>query len=196
MSNKYINFQNLSEHEVEGVDFKIELIDRKSPVSVIAIHGGGIEPGTTEIARSLAGDDFSFYSFTGTKKTEKENDTLHITSSAFDEPKCLGLVSKSNKVISIHGAKGEDEFLMVGGRDQDLKASLTKALKNGDYEIRLASEDLNGDSPENICNKCISNKGIQFEISRGLRNTLGNNPEELSRFCDIIKKAIILWKKD
>jgi phage replication-related protein YjqB (UPF0714/DUF867 family) len=192
MSDKYHNFQELIDHEKEGADFKIELVDRKSQIAVIAIHGGDIEPGTTEIAKALAEDSLSFYSFIGVKKTEEENDNLHVTSSAFDEPRCLDLVSKSNKIISIHGAKGDDNFLMLGGLDQESIRRLVDALKKGGYEIRQAGENLNGDSPENICNRCLSGKGIQLEISRGLRDLLKNNPEELSKFCGIIRSSIVI----
>jgi phage replication-related protein YjqB (UPF0714/DUF867 family) len=53
-------------------------------VAVIAPHGGGIEPGTSELATAIAGDDFSLYLFEGLKSAG--NGELHITSTNFDEP--------------------------------------------------------------------------------------------------------------
>jgi phage replication-related protein YjqB (UPF0714/DUF867 family) len=187
---KYKNFEELARNEREGVDFDIELVDRVGSCAVISIHGGNIEPGTTEIARIIAGDKYSFYSFIG-KKTEKESKDLHITSSHFDEPKCLELVSKTEKVISIHGEHGKEEFIMVGGLDIEAIKKIIDSLKNAGFEVREAMENVNGNLLENICNKCLSKKGIQLEISRGLRDELIKNQLRLAEFCGIIKKIIL-----
>lgn len=152
MADRYKNFEELAKNEREGADFDIELINRESPCAVIAIHGGNIEPGTTEIARALAGEKYSFYSLVG-KNSEEESEVLHITSSHFDEPKCLALVSKSERVISIHGKSGKDEFVMVGGLDAEIIKKISDSLKNAGFEIREATENVNGNLPENICNK-------------------------------------------
>lgn len=188
MSDKYKNFGELSREKKEGVDFDIELINRESPCAAIGIHGGNIELGTTEITRMLAGSEFSFYAFVG-KKTEEESADLHITSSHFDEPKCLALVSKSEVVISIHGKSGEGEFVMVGGLDGELIKKISDSLKNAGFETRGATEDVNGNSPKNICNKCLSKKGVQLEISRGLRERLLNNKKKMEKFCEAIKNG-------
>lgn len=37
--------------------------NRRAPVAIIAPHGGSIEPGTSEIAATIAGDSQSFYAF-------------------------------------------------------------------------------------------------------------------------------------
>ena len=186
---KYKNFEELARNEMEGVDFDIELIDRNSPLAVIAIHGGNIEPGTTDIARALAGDDFSFYSFIG-KKSENNSD-LHITSSNFDETRCLALVPRSEKVISIHGKRDEEEFVMIGGLDDETAKRISDSLASGGFEIRPATENVKGNSPENICNRCSSKKGIQLEISRDLRDKFLNDKDELSKFCELVKTAIV-----
>jgi phage replication-related protein YjqB (UPF0714/DUF867 family) len=55
-------------------------------VAIIAPHGGKIEPGTSEIAAAIAGDDYSLYRFQGLRDRPREE--LHITSAKFDEPTC------------------------------------------------------------------------------------------------------------
>jgi phage replication-related protein YjqB (UPF0714/DUF867 family) len=60
--------QDLAEHETLGKDYRI-VVERRSDssVAVVAPHGGSIERGTYEIARAIAGNDFSLYPFEGTK---------------------------------------------------------------------------------------------------------------------------------
>jgi phage replication-related protein YjqB (UPF0714/DUF867 family) len=190
LKDKYENFSDLAGHEKEGLDFDIETADRNSPYIVIAIHGGEIEPGTTEIARQIAGDNLSFYSFIGKKGTEEESEELHIMSSNFDEPRCLSLVSKSDKAISIHGKYDSGDFVMVGGLDKELIDKVSNIFKENGFDVPLAPEDVNGNSPENICNRCLSKEGLQLEISRGLRERLLKDQAELQRFCELVRSAL------
>ena len=187
MADKYNNFEDLARYEKEGLDFDIELKDRSSVYAVIAIHGGNIEPATTEIGCNLAGDDFSFYSFIGKKKTEQESEDLHITSSHFDEPRVLALVQRSPRVISIHGKSGRNEFIMVGGLDGEMVQKTKDVLMANNFVLFEAPDKVNGDSLGNICNKSISKKGLQLEISRGLRDEFLKSRKKLLDFCHIIK---------
>ena len=59
-----------------------------SRVAVAAPHGGGIEPGTSEVALAIAGADLSYYLFEG-RKAEGNGD-LHVTSTNFDDPEYHG----------------------------------------------------------------------------------------------------------
>ena len=63
--NVYNSFSQLA--LCEPGSFEIELDERTSPYTVMAIHGGEIEPGTTDIARAIAGGTHSFYTFRGVK---------------------------------------------------------------------------------------------------------------------------------
>jgi phage replication-related protein YjqB (UPF0714/DUF867 family) len=80
----------------------VRLRKRDGVAALIAPHGGGIEPGTSEVADAIAATDFSFYAFEGIKADGNRRD-LHITSRRFDEPRCVDLVKASPQVISIHG---------------------------------------------------------------------------------------------
>lgn len=71
--------------------------DRKTSFLIFTPHGGGIEPGTTEICEWFNRNGFSFYSFTGRGKNCKE---LHITSTHFDEPTLIKYLAKHNRSIS------------------------------------------------------------------------------------------------
>src|SRR4030042_6317944 len=110
----YQSYKELSEHEVEGQDYRIGMELRDPRVLIMAIHGGKIEPGTTEIAEAIAGMDYSFYSFEGLKAAG--NSALHIESHLFDEPHALQAVNQADIVITVHGQLDQrDEFIMVGG---------------------------------------------------------------------------------
>src|SRR5438034_10673680 len=67
MADKYASFSELAMSELEGRDFQVRLRKRNGVAAVIAPHGGGIEPGTSELADVIAASDFSFYAFEGIK---------------------------------------------------------------------------------------------------------------------------------
>lgn len=48
---KYHSMKELQNETIENEDWEIITEDRDSDVTILAIHGGGIEPATSEIAR-------------------------------------------------------------------------------------------------------------------------------------------------
>ena len=66
-ADKYTCFKDLAENECLGTDYRIQLCDLGSPVSIIATHGGRIEPKSSEIAKKIAGRTFNYYCFEGLK---------------------------------------------------------------------------------------------------------------------------------
>ena len=113
MVKAYRSFGELSEREIEGQDYRIRTYPRDNRVLVMAPHGGKIEPGTTEIAEAIAGDDFSLYDFEGIKPDG--NGVLHIESHLYDEPRALEAVRGAKIVLTVHGQAGRvDEFVMGG----------------------------------------------------------------------------------
>lgn len=184
MPDQYKNFQELFANETEGVDYKIETEDRGTDFAIIGIHGGEIEPNTEKVVRAIAGTDLSFYIFLGNAEHQ------HITSIHFDEKRCIDLVSKSKKVISIHGKKGDGEFVMLGGLDDDLISGATQALQEAGFEIDPTASNVTGTEPSNICNRCLSGKGLQVEMSKGLRDSLAQDDSRMERFTQIIRNLI------
>ena len=55
---KYNNFSTLDSRESE---YRIEVVDRGSEVTIIAPHGGRIEPHTAEIAALIAGAHYNLF---------------------------------------------------------------------------------------------------------------------------------------
>ncbi len=171
MKDAYKDFKSLSVVEKEGKDFQIWLNNIKSRIAIIAPHGGGIEPGTSEIAKSIAGGDFTCYSFEGIKSKENKK-YLHITSTNFDEPIGVEICNVSDTVLAVHGAEGNDDFVYVGGRNEILKNRMIEKLKNDNFSAKEDTTDHSGRHSENICNKCKSMEGLQLEISIGLRKKM------------------------
>ncbi len=169
MADKYTSFSHLAQAETHGEDFCIRVVERGSTVAVIAPHGGGIEPGTSEIAEAIAGDDLSFYAFEGKKTTG--NGDLHITSTRIDEPKGLALVKASERAIAIHGENDdEQQVVFIGGRDAALCARLRDELVKNDFVVQThKNPDLQGTHQANICNRGKSGLGVQLELTNALR---------------------------
>jgi phage replication-related protein YjqB (UPF0714/DUF867 family) len=170
MADKYPDFRTLSCHEHAGVDFRILLRRAGAALAVVAPHGGGIEPGTSEIADAVAASEFSFYAFEGLKA--RGNGDLHITSTRFDEPMCLSLISHSKVVLTLHGEHSDepDAGVFVGGLNERLGRRLATALRAKDFIVgRHPDPDLQGLEPTNLCNRGQSGQGVQLEISRGVR---------------------------
>ena len=142
----------------------------RATIVVLAPHGGSIEPGTSEIARAIAGVDFSFYAFEGKKK--QHNNRLHITSTRFDEPICLALVAGSECAIAIHGENSDEKVVFLGGRDEVKIRRLDDVLKQHGFCVRAhKSPRLQGTDLANICNRGRAQAGVQIELSNGLRRS-------------------------
>lgn len=166
----YRSFKELAANE-EPSTYNIIYQERSPEVVILAIHGGGIETGTGELAKVIAGNEFSFYIFEG-KKLRNNYPSLHITSTNFDEENCLRLVQHSEITIAIHGMEGTGENTFIGGRDSFLKDSIAQSLNQAGFKATVLPDDhkFAGIQKENICNKNKRHMGVQLEIEIGLRN--------------------------
>src|SRR5690606_18299970 len=111
----------------EGVDYEV----RMTPVGkdrqlVMAIHGGNIEAGTTELAEAIAGKRMGYYSFVGLHPDSRH---LHLTSTHFDEPRLESLLAEATRCLSVHGSYGREADFCVGGGNASARALFTQVLK-------------------------------------------------------------------
>lgn len=167
--NGYSSYHVLKSREVSGLDYQIEWRTGHSGLAVMAPHGGGIEPGTSELARSIAKGAHTFYHFEGLKR--KNNGVLHMTSTRFDEPVALALAKASWKVITIHGCSDGDADLYLGGRDNRLQATCTRVLREKGFSV-ADHPVFRGLQKENLCNRGQAGMGLQIELSLPLRRRL------------------------
>jgi phage replication-related protein YjqB (UPF0714/DUF867 family) len=138
----------------------------------MAIHGGGIEPGTTEIAEAVAGDRHTFYTFSGLKP--QGNFQLHLSSRKFDEPNGAGIAANARTVITIHGCRDRKAVTYVGGRHHQLKEEIKRRLAAAGFAA-ADTQRFPGVNPKNICNRNQMGMGVQLEISMGVRAILFDN---------------------
>ncbi len=189
MPDTYQSFPELESQEREGEDWVREYINRDSRILVMAPHGGWIEPFTAELARAVAGNDLSLYTFQGLK--DRGNQKLHITSHRFDEPLALRAASSALWVLAIHGERSPDRsFIMVGGLWDALRERLVEAFSEAGVSVEGPRRGLGGVNPRNICNRGQSGTGVQLEISEGLRRALRRNPEELHHIVEVVRGTL------
>ncbi|HVS81058.1 MAG TPA: poly-gamma-glutamate hydrolase family protein [Pyrinomonadaceae bacterium] len=196
---KYATFAELIESECETRDFGRIITTQNSAITIIAPHGGGIEPGTSEIAKAIADSDFSMYCFEGLR-VRGNYEALHITGTHFDDPECLQLTDKSKIVLAVHGCDGEEKIVYVGGLNEDLKAKIIAALKEVGFQAEKDVSSHSGRDPHNICNRGIQTGGVQLEISEGLRREMFRGLKRRERqftepsfdiFVDAIRTALL-----
>jgi len=159
---------------------------------VMAIHGGGIEPGTSEIALAVAGyhpdtlvtsiDDLGlhdFWLFEGLLPSG--NGKLHVTASHYDEPIATELVQNARRCISLHGCSDTQANgkIQIGGLDLELGNIVLEELTIAGIPAEITTnEKLGGDLPNNIANKTKILGCVQLEMGTSYRSSLfGTNTQ-------------------
>ena len=181
----YFNFRELKHNEKLDEDYRISLFDVGSPITIIAPHGGKIEPKTSYITGSIARDKFNYYCFEGIKPNN--NRCLHITSHNFDEPAALELIARSQTVVAVHASTDDKALVYPGGRDEELIGAMAKELKAAGIMVANRNSRYQGLDSNNICNRGASGRGAQLEISRGLRDDIN----KVHLLSDAIHTALI-----
>jgi phage replication-related protein YjqB (UPF0714/DUF867 family) len=157
---------------------------------VLAPHGGGIEPGTSELCLAVAGyhpNDFSvsgpvydYWMFEGLRSSG--NGELHVTSTHCDDPVARSLAGGSRNALTLHGCTasqagapaGSPEAVVVGGRNQTFKGHLTDRLGAAGFRT-IDGDDvpaLAGVHPDNIANRTLLGAGAQLELTTELRKSM------------------------
>jgi phage replication-related protein YjqB (UPF0714/DUF867 family) len=147
-------------------------------LGLVAIHGGGIEPGTEEIARFVAyHSGASLYVYAGRRATG--NLSLHRPSHRTklqDRPLVMKFLDHVNMAISIHGHGRNERCAYVGGLHQAMVHQFVKIAQAalGEYEWIFDPEsippEIRGQNPKNIVNLPPA-QGMQLELPRDLRRT-------------------------
>jgi phage replication-related protein YjqB (UPF0714/DUF867 family) len=174
----YSDVSSLLRAEREGTAFQVTV--RKglsSRTLVIAPHGGCIEPGTEQLAAAVAARDFNLYVFRAKYGATK----LHVSSHRFHEPRCMELLAEATTVVALHGCKGRNSRIYIGGRDLALRKLLAHELRKAGYLVHLHDHAFPGTHKRNVCNMGRSGRGAQLELTRDLRT---------ARHRDAIAKAV------
>lgn len=170
MADLYPSYAALAAAEVEGVDYtRTAVTPTGATWASVAIHGGGIEAGSGEMAKEVAGSRMRYFEFAGLKTSG--NVDLHLTSTVYDEPLGVALVAGSRRCLSFHGYTGTTGIAetAVGGLDAALVSRVNTALRTAGFAVVDAPSEIAGTDPLNICNENLSGAGVQLEMSRAQR---------------------------
>ena len=207
MADTYKSMTELMQNTVEGQDWDIETYDTDSDIISMAVHGGGIEIGTTELAKLVAEKgEYNFFSFTA--KLPSNNTQLHVTSTNYDAPRIIEKIQDSAHSISIHGASGTEEYTYMGGGNTALKNLIWKNLTESGFDCRESPGNLAGVEPMNIANRTMLGMGVQLELSTEMRKAFFKDKDwsrakredrstwtlKLYRYADAIVKAVTEYK--
>jgi phage replication-related protein YjqB (UPF0714/DUF867 family) len=158
--------------------------------AILAPHGGGIEPGTSELCLAVAGYHpallpetppagvtYDYWMFEGLKP--QDNDELHVTSTGCDDEIALSLCAGALHAVALHGFKpnaGDETDVLVGGAtegvDGTLRQSMENALNLAGFIAVAGAGELDGNSECNIVNRTMLKRGVQLELSLPLRQSM------------------------
>ncbi|CAM5616173.1 hypothetical protein SRIMHP_30165 [Streptomyces rimosus subsp. rimosus] len=193
----------------EGIQFsrryrRHELLDNERGerhpyhrTTIMALHGGGIEKGTSELCLGIAGyrpdtlaalfpgePVYDYWMFEGLRLPSMNlgsNRELHVTAKHCDDHVALSMAASSLNVLSLHGCTAEQagvrggqdpKVVVVGGLNAAFKKLLHEEL--GKHFKTVDGDDfpdLAGVHPENPCNRTMLGKGGQLELSTELRES-------------------------
>ena len=203
----------LAQDYVPGRDFSITFGDNNvEQCLLVAPHGGGIEPGTSEIMRATAElGGWAFYDFAGFLRQGNKR-ALHIPSIKFDEPILSSLLARTAFAITFHGASPIGEAVVeIGGRWKLGREALAEAINASWKEHGIhatqdaASENAGGMEFDNVANRGRLQEGVQLEFSRGARDLLfppncsrearGRRSKRLKPLARSMERAIDLLRR-
>jgi phage replication-related protein YjqB (UPF0714/DUF867 family) len=193
-----------------------------SPVTVLSIHGGNIESDTSRISNALSSlyfwnrYDFNAHATTAcTSVGTYQGNKLHITSTNFNDPRAVSLVSAQPKAVSIHGysdARNYDKgVICVGGKDAAARSAFISSVKNNGaawnanpntYPLRpldattaavgteCGVDEIRGVDDDNLVNRTSTHAGLQLELSKAFRADLVNTSSGFNDLRNLIYGAI------
>lgn len=187
LAETFLSFKDLAGAYAEDVDNQIHLsAGLKSKITVVAPHGGAIEFPTSGVTTAITGREFSFYSFEGIRAADNYA-ALHLRSERFDEPRYLELISGCDHVVTVHGCKGVDQEVLLGGRDKALGVEIAAALGAEGIYCNRDGHKFYGTDASNICNRGRSRTGVQLELT----STLRKSPEAVAGVVRAVRKVLL-----
>ena len=163
---------------MDEADDSSEYLHLGSSLGLMAVHGGGIEPGTEAIARYVSfHTGASLYVYAGRRPSG--NLSLHRPSHTGKlEERFLvkRFLRHVNSAISVHGHSRDQNYAYVGGLHQTMGqqfvilAQTTLPKYEWISDPKIIPQGIRGRNPKNIVN-LPPDQGMQLELPRGLRQT-------------------------
>ncbi|MFE3666333.1 poly-gamma-glutamate hydrolase family protein [Streptomyces sp. NPDC059164] len=192
--------------------------------TVMAMHGGGIEMGTSELCLAMAGYHpdtlvpladghgvHDYWMFEGLRSSG--NRDLHVTAKNCDDHVAISMAASSLNVLSLHGCTAAQagtvpKAVVVGGLNTRFKNLLKSEFDLIGVAWRDGNEvpDLAGVNPRNPVNRTMLSKGAQLELTTDLRAAMfgtntragraGSTTDEFDRFVGACRTAITKLHQD
>ena len=176
----------------EHFDDTLARTDDAPKTTILAPHGGGIEPGTSELCLAVAGYHpanlpqippagvtYDYWMFEGL--LELGNAALHVRSTGCDDGVAVSLCAGSLNALALHGFRPgppefseDDQVVLVGGGNPSLRGYLLEGLRDAQFDARDAGQhgELVGNATCNIVNRTLLGMGAQLELSTPLRDAM------------------------
>lgn len=169
MTRPYRDFSDLVLNTEKGVDYDLTVVDRGGEVTVAAIHGGGIEPLTGELATAIAEGEHNLYVFQGLRS--QGNDVLRVPVSRYDEMRLRALLRRGQVALSLEGIGGEGEAVLLGGQNRRLRGILRETLREAGWETGNISRVVAAHDPALFFNRPPQG-GVHLELSHAVRTAM------------------------
>lgn len=201
----YPYYRALAAAKTLGIDYDIKnRYGTGDYLAYIAVHGGAIEPPTSQLASYCAGPTGAYYLFEGLSELTAQ--TLALPPTSFDEPFCQVNVGNATRAVSFRGVPDQrerEEVVYVSGVDDVLVALLVRELEAAGFVTDTPPLRFEGSDPQNIVNRTKLNAGVQLDLTRSLRQSFyaggdlsllsvtnaSNRQPAFFEFCEAVKRA-------
>jgi len=174
MADLYASMTEMKQNTVEGVDWQIVTRTYDTDVLVSGIHGGGIEIGVSELSTLIAEiGSYNYFAFEGLRSAN--NGDLHVTSTHYDEPTMVKMVTNAMNHVAVHGASGDTEIINVGGLDIPLRNAVWSELTKRGFNAVIAPSNIIGEEPDNVSNRTLKGGCVQLELTSQQRKAFFTN---------------------
>ncbi|MGC3791982.1 poly-gamma-glutamate hydrolase family protein [Priestia aryabhattai] len=147
-----------------GIDWDIYTVDNDNDVLITSPHGGGIEVGTSEL-NTLIQEIGGYDSFIFEALRPSNNSALHVTSTNYDEPTLVGMVTDAKQNVALHGADGDTAVIYVGGLDICLRNTIWEELVKRGINAQIAPSNIIGEEVKNVSNRTNGAGCCQLEMT-------------------------------
>lgn len=145
-------------------DYRLVIRDRSSGVTIAAVHGGTIDPPTSELATSIADQTYNLYIF---HSLRADGENLRVPTKSFDEIRLRALMRRSHCALSLEGIAGEQAMVHIGGRNRRLKRILSESLGAEGFCVQGPAGPGAAHDPRRFFNT-PEEGGVQIELTAGL----------------------------
>jgi phage replication-related protein YjqB (UPF0714/DUF867 family) len=169
----FADFPTLVMNTAKGQDWDLVVRQPGAPIAIITIHGGGIEPLTSELAAAIAATDYNLYDLRGLRATG--NAELRVPVIRFQEMRLQMLLDSCQTALHLDGIGGDEPLLTLGGRNTILVDHLERALKAAGFRVEPPPSPMLVQSRQRFYNQSELG-GAQIELSYGLRQSMVTAP--------------------